>query len=81
MLMSMNAQIRQAAKQAIEASGLTQHELAKKAGIRQATVSRLLTGERRGEPETWDRLLEVLGLELIAVPAGIDLTQLSERED
>ena len=76
MLMNMNSQIRQAAKQAIETSGLTQQELAKKAGMRQATVSRLLTGERRGEPETWERLLSELGLELMAVPKGTDLSRL-----
>ena len=68
--MSMNDQIRREAERLRLALGLSQQELAERAGVRQATVSRLLAGERMGEPETWQRILKVLGLELAAVPAG-----------
>lgn len=78
--MDMNAQIRKAARNGLSARGWSQLELAKRAGIKQATVSRLLTGERQGEPATWERLLAALGLELVAVPLGTDMSGLERGE-
>lgn len=78
--MNVNAQIRDTARQGIAAKGWSQHELARRAGVKQATVSRLLAGERQGEPETWGRLLDALGLELVAVPKGTGPSKLEERE-
>ena len=77
--MSVNTQIRETAQRGLSAKGWSQLELAKRAGIKQATVSRLLAGERQGEPETWERLLSALGLKLAAVPKDADLSKL-ERE-
>lgn len=68
--MAMNAQIREAAKNSLSAKGWSQLELAQRAGIKQATVSRLLAGERSGEPTTWEKLLAALELALVAVPVG-----------
>lgn len=78
MLVSVNAQIREAAQRRLGAKGWSQLELAKRAGVKQATVSRLLAGERQGEPDTWRRLLKALGLELVAVPEGADVARLTE---
>ncbi len=78
--MSVNTQIRETAQRGLSTKGWSQLELAKRAGIKQATVSRLLTGERQGEPETWERLLGALELKLIAVPKGTDATKLLEKE-
>ena len=75
----MNSQIRGAAKAALAATGWSQQEVARRARVKQATVSRLLTGERQGEPDTWNRILDVLGLELMAVPKGTDLEQISGK--
>ena len=58
--MYMNEQIREAAEQARARLHLTQDDVAKGAGVKQATVSRLLAGERAGEPDTWLRILDVL---------------------
>jgi hypothetical protein len=44
-------------------------------------VSRLLSGERQGEPETWARLLGALGLELVAVPKETEISKLIEKGD
>ncbi len=77
--MSVNIQIRETAQRGLSSKGWSQLELAKRAGIKQATVSRLLTGERQGEPETWQRLLNALGLELVAVPKGTDLGKLKGK--
>ena len=74
--MNVNIQIRETAQRGLSSKGWSQLELAKRAGIKQATVSRLLTGERQGEPETWERLLNALGLELVAEPKGADLSKL-----
>lgn len=77
--MNVNTQIRETAQCGLSSKGWSQHELAKRAGIKQATVSRLLTGERQGEPETWQRLLNALGLELIAVPKGTDVDEILQK--
>jgi transcriptional regulator with XRE-family HTH domain len=46
-----------------EAAGLTQTELAKKAGVRQATISDLETGKsRRLELDLLERLAKALGV-------------------
>ena len=77
--MDMNEQIREAAEQARARFGLTQDDVAMGAGVKQATVSRLLAGERAGEPDTWLRILDVLELELVAVPRGVDVSRLFEE--
>jgi transcriptional regulator with XRE-family HTH domain len=76
-VMDVNERIRYVARQAVAEKGMTQEELAKLAGIKQATVSRLLTG-RLGKPGTWEQLLDALGLELVAVPKGTDLGKLDQ---
>lgn len=46
------------------ALGLTQSQLAEKAGVRQATISELETGKtRRVDLDVLDRLCEVLGVQ------------------
>lgn len=56
--------IRVTLREAREAAGLTQTELAEKAGVRQATVSDMETGKRgRIDLEVLDKLCGVLGLE------------------
>jgi transcriptional regulator with XRE-family HTH domain len=61
--------------------GLTQHELAKRAGIPQPMISSIERGLQDPRYSTFQRLLEVLGLEIdIAATAGIgiDRTQFAE---
>ncbi len=56
--------IRVTLREAREAAGLTQTELADRAGVRQATVSDMETGKRgRIDLEVLDKLCVVLGLE------------------
>ena len=76
--MDMNERVREKARQAMAQGSYTQEALAKAAGIKQATVSRLLTG-RMGQPGTWEKLLDALGLELVAVPKGTDLGKLESE--
>jgi transcriptional regulator with XRE-family HTH domain len=72
MLMGVNDQIRETARAAFKAQGLTQKRLAKKVGLTQPAVGRLLKGDRKGDPDTWQRLLDALGLKLVAVPKEND---------
>jgi ribosome-binding protein aMBF1 (putative translation factor) len=51
-------------RQAIEASGLSLAELARRSGVSPAQLSRFLRGERSLTLETLDPLAKVLGLEL-----------------
>jgi ribosome-binding protein aMBF1 (putative translation factor) len=76
----MNGEVRQAAKRALEEKGWSQQELAAEARVKQATVSRLLAGERQGEPATWQRLLDALGLRLAALPKEPHITTPSSKE-
>lgn len=46
--------------------------------MRLETLSRLLTG-RMGQPVAWEKLLDALGLELVAVPKGTDLSKLESE--
>lgn len=66
--MIVNEHIRQRAKAALSSKGWSQEKLAKRAGVKQATVSRVLAGERIGEAATWHRILDALELELTVVP-------------
>lgn len=72
----MNERVRERARRIIEEKALTQEEIAKLAGIKQATVSRLLNG-RLGKVGAWEKLLDALGLELIAVPKETEEDQTS----
>ena len=78
MLMNMNRQIREVANRAFAQSDWTQEDLAKKVGVKQATISRFLTGER-GKADSVLSILDALGLELVAVPKGADVSKLFEK--
>lgn len=64
----MNEQVRQAARAALKNKRLTQAEIAEGIGLQQSDVARLLTGKVGRVPENWQKLLDALDLELIAVP-------------
>jgi transcriptional regulator with XRE-family HTH domain len=54
-------------KQAIAKSGMTRYEIAKRAGISEATLSRFFTGARPGLSfQALDRLGECLGLSIVS---------------
>lgn len=56
-------------------AGLTQRELAARAGVPQSTVARIESGVLSPRVETLDRLLEVLGFRIEAGPVhgrGVD---------
>jgi transcriptional regulator with XRE-family HTH domain len=48
--------------------GMRQADLARRAGLSQAAISRFLRGERFFSPEAIDKVLDVLGLEIVIRP-------------
>lgn len=64
------------------AAGLSQRELARRAGVPQSTVARIETDAMVPRVDTLQRLLRECGVELQLRPrpgAGVDRTQLRER--
>ncbi|MDC0980282.1 helix-turn-helix transcriptional regulator [Bdellovibrionales bacterium] len=51
-------------------SGMTQSELANKAGVQQRTISKIENGQQNTEVSTLFNLCAVLGLELVIRPRG-----------
>ena len=47
--------------------GITQVKLAREVGMEQPNVQRLLAGRVGAVPDSWQKVLDALGLELIAV--------------
>ncbi len=45
----------------------------------QPAIGRILNGERKGDPDSWASILNELGLELVAVPKGTDLSKLESE--
>lgn len=60
----MNKEVRQAVKNRIGELGLTQAELARRADMERSNLHRLLSGKSGQVPDSWQRVLDALGLEL-----------------
>ncbi len=52
----------------MKAQGMTQTELGDAVGMAQPNIQRLLAGRVGAVPESWQKVLDALGLELQAVP-------------
>jgi transcriptional regulator with XRE-family HTH domain len=76
---SMNGTIRQTVKNHMRARDLTQRELARRTDMHETNLARLLAGRSGKINEGWQRVLDELGLELIAVPKGTDISKLLEK--
>jgi transcriptional regulator with XRE-family HTH domain len=61
-------ELRATVQEALWTRGLEQAELARGAAMSQAAVSRFLRGERFLSPEAIDRVLAVLGMEVVIRP-------------
>lgn len=61
----MNDAIREAVKQAMKDQGLSQVTLAKELDIDRVNLTRILSGRSGKPPETWSKILDRLGLELV----------------
>lgn len=78
--MDVNIPTREIVRQRMKAQGLTQEVLAEKLGTLQPSIARLLSGKSGAIPKLWQEVLDELGLELVAVPKGTDVSKLLEAE-
>ena len=67
---SMNAQIRRAIRVRLAERDLKQRDLADLLGMKPQYVSRLMTGDVGKVPDAWQKVLDALDLELVAIPKG-----------
>ncbi len=75
----MNPKIVDAVKTKMQADGITQTALAERMGIERTNLVRIVNGHIGTVPKRWQQLLDELGLELVVVPKGTDLSKL-DRE-
>ena len=66
----MNDRVRQAVKERMKERGVTQVQLAEVTGMQQPNLQRLLAGRVGAVPESWQKVLDALGLELVAQQKG-----------
>lgn len=59
---------------------LSQEGLGELVEMSQPNVARALSGRSGSIPSTWARILDALGLELVAVPKGTDITKILEEK-
>ena len=62
----MNEQVRQAVKARMKERGITQVKLAQEVGMEQPNIQRLLAGKVGAVPDSWQKVLDALGMELVA---------------
>lgn len=68
MVATVNANVREAVILQLHRKKLTRRELARQIGMDETYLSRLITGDREGGREAWERILDALDLELTALP-------------
>ena len=64
--MKMNEQVRLVVKARMKERGITQVKLAQEVGMEQPNIQRLLAGRVGAVPDSWQKVLDALGLELVA---------------
>ncbi len=65
---AVNERIRRSVRVALAERDMTQRDLAEKLGIAPQHVSDLIRGKTGKIPASWQKMLEALDLELVAVP-------------
>jgi DNA-binding phage protein len=73
--MEMNTKVRQTVREVMNDKKMSTYKLAELTDMSQPNVARALTGRSGSIPTTWVRILNALGLELVAIPKGTDLPQ------
>ncbi|WP_218022857.1 helix-turn-helix domain-containing protein [Calidithermus terrae] len=64
----MTDRVRKAVKERMAQLGMSQGDLAEKLHMERVNLNRVLTGRSGKIPESWQRILDSLGLELMVVP-------------
>ncbi|WP_058980067.1 helix-turn-helix domain-containing protein [Deinococcus grandis] len=64
----MNDQVREAVAKALKERGISQKDFAQSIDLEPPNLSRLLNGHSGRIPENWQRILDALELDLVAMP-------------
>lgn len=64
----MNDQVREAVAHALKERGVSQKDFAQSIDLEPPNLSRLLNGKSGRIPENWQRILDALELDLVAIP-------------
>ncbi len=80
MNMDVNEKVRNTVKQQMFKKNLSQTKLAEKLSMSRVNLTRLLSGRSGQVPESWQKVLDELGLELVAVPKGADTRKLFDSD-
>jgi transcriptional regulator with XRE-family HTH domain len=64
-MIGMNEAVRKTVKETMKAKGISQGQLARDLGLERPAVTRLLSGTSGKVPDTWQKVLDALGLELV----------------
>ena len=76
----VNKQVQEAIRQRMRERGLSQEALGEAVGMSQPNIARILSGRSGKVPQSVQEILEVLDLELVAVPKGTDIQELFEPQ-
>jgi transcriptional regulator with XRE-family HTH domain len=63
--MRMNKVVTEQIKRVMEKQGVSQGELSRRTGIERPNITRMLSGRSGKVPESWQKILDELGLELV----------------
>jgi transcriptional regulator with XRE-family HTH domain len=63
--MRMTETVIKQVRRSMEKQGVSQGELSRRTGIERPNINRLLTGRSGKVPESWQKVLDELGLELV----------------
>ena len=77
---TVNEKVRNTVKQQMLKKALNQTSLAKRVSMSRVNLVRLLSGRSGQVPESWQKVLDELDLELVAVPKGADTSTLFSRQ-
>ena len=77
---TVNEKVRNTVKQQMLRKDLNQTTLAKRVSMSRVNLVRLLSGRSGQVPESWQKVLDELGLELAAVPKGADTSSLFSQQ-
>lgn len=70
MIKFMNNQIRELVRHIMQEEGISSYKLADLLDMKQPNVTRVLTGRSGNIPNSWQKILDIFELELVAVPKG-----------
>ena len=64
-MIGMNEAVRKTVKETMKTKGISQGQLARDLSLERPAVTRLLSGTSGKVPDTWQKVLDALGLEIV----------------